>query len=180
MLILIMAKVLFVVAQKGFRDEELLVPKEMLEKAGHTVRIASLTRGKALGSMGAQIQPDMAIYEANPEFFEAIVIVGGPGSPILAEKDEVLGLLRAMAQKGKIVTGICLGPMALARSGVLAGKNATIFPDRKAILILRECGARYLMEPVVVDGRVITADGPENAGPFAQGLIDLLKKPQGM
>jgi protease I len=175
-----MAKVLFIVAQKGFRDEELLVPKEMLEKAGHTVRIASLTRGKAIGSRGAEIQPDMAIYEANPDFFEAVVIVGGPGSPILADKSEVLGLLRAMAQKGKLIAGICLGPMALARSGVLAGRDATIFPDRKAILMLRECGARYLMEPVVVDERIITADGPENAGLFGQGLIDLLKKPPSM
>jgi len=171
-----MAKVLFVVAQKGFRDEELLVPREMLERAGHAVRIASITRSKAIGSNGAQVQPDIAIYEANPEFFEAVVVVGGPGSPALAERDDVLKFLRAMQQGGKLVAGICLGPMALARSGVLAGKNATVFPDRKAILMLRECGARYLMEPVVVDGRIITADKPENAGPFAQEIIDSLKK----
>ncbi len=171
-----MAKVLFIVAQKGFRDEELLVPKEMLERVGHTVRVASVTRSKAIGSMGAQVQPDMAIYEANPEFFEAVVIVGGPGSPALAERDDVLKFLRAMQQKEKIVAAICLGPMALARSGVLAGKDATVFPDRKAILMLRECGARYLVEPVVTDGKVITADKPENAGPFAQELIDSLKK----
>ncbi len=175
-----MAKILFIVAQKGFRDEELLVPKEMLERTGHTVRIASITRAKAVGSKGAEIQPDMAIYEANPEFFEAVVIVGGPGSPALAERDDVLKFLRSMQQKGKLVSGICFGPMALARSGVLAGKNATVFPDRKAILMLRECGARYLMEPVVADGRIITADKPENAGLFAQELIDFLKKPAGM
>lgn len=172
--IVCMARILFVIAQKGFRDEELLVPREMLARAGHTIHIASLTRSKAVGSRGAVITPDMAMYEANPEFFECVVIVGGPGSPALSENEVVMGFVRAMDSSGKVVSAICLGPMTLARAGILAGKNATVFPDRKAINILRECGATYLMQPVVVDGRIVTADGPESAGPFAEELARLL------
>jgi len=171
-----MSKILMIVAQNGFRDEELLVPKEMFERAGHTVRIASITRNKAHGSMGAVVQPDMAVYEANPDFFECVVVVGGPGSPQLAETDAVLELVREAAKKGKVVSAICLGPLALAVSGVLHGKKATIFPDRKAIGALRVGGAVYFKEPVVVDGKIVTSDGPENAGRFAQAIIDLLKQ----
>jgi protease I len=170
-----MSKILMIVAQNGFRDEELLVPKEMFERAGHTVRIASITRAKAHGSKGALVQPDMAMYEANPDFFECVVVVGGPGSPQLAEVGEVQTFVREAAKKGKIVSAICLGPLALATSGVLHGKNATVFPDRKAISALRVGGAVYLKEPVVVDERIVTADGPENAGPFAQAIINMLK-----
>jgi protease I len=103
-------------------------------------------------------------------------VVGGPGAPALAEREDVLFLLRTMRLKGKVVSGICLGPLALAKAGVLAGKKATMFPDRKAILALRDNGGRYVMEPVVSDGMIVTSDGPENAGRFGQALVDALKR----
>lgn len=171
-----MAKVLMIVAQNGFRDEELLVPKEILEREGHTVMVASITRAKAAGVKGAVIQPDMAAYEANPEFFAAIVIVGGPGSPALAENEAVTSLVRKADGKGRIVAAICLGPMTLAKAGVLSGKQATVFPDRKAVQLLREYGATYVAKGLVADGRIVTADSPANAGPFGEELAKMLKR----
>lgn len=171
-----MSKILMIVAQSGFRDEELTIPREVLERSGHDVKVASVTRAKAAGSKGLTITPDMAVYEANPEFFDAVVVVGGPGSPALADNEDVKKLIIAMAQKGRVVGGICLGPMALAKSGVLAGKNATIYPDRKAILLLRETAANYRQEPVVVDGNIVTADGPQSAGKFGVAVAERLSK----
>jgi protease I len=171
-----MAKVLMIVAQSGFRDEELFIPKEVLERAGHGVTVASLARAKATGVKGAVIAPDMSVHEANPDFFDCVVIVGGPGSPALADDADVTGLLVSAAKMGKVIGGICLGPMALAKAGVLAGKNATIFPDRKAIALLRETAAHYRAEPVVTDGNVVTADGPQSAGRFGAELAERLRK----
>ena len=171
-----MAKVLMVVAQTGFKDEELLIPKEILEKAGHRVNIASLTRAKAKGVGGTIVQPDMAVYEANPEFFDAVVIVGGPGSPVLAEREDVLDLVRNADKKGKIVAAICLGPMALANAGVLVKKKATVFPDRDAIKTLRNGGALYMKESVVTDGYIVTADAPPSANDFGTAIVKLLKE----
>ena len=145
-----MSRILMIVAQKGFRDEELLVPREMLERAGHTIQIASLTRSKAMGCRGLIVQPDMAMYEANPEFFECVIIVGGPGSPALADEDRD-GVRPRHGHVGKVVSAICLGPMTLASAGVLAGKNATVFPDRKAINASANAAA-YTHEPVVTTG----------------------------
>ncbi|MEW6035274.1 MAG: DJ-1/PfpI family protein [Candidatus Micrarchaeota archaeon] len=170
-----MAKVLMIIAQSGFRDEELLVPKEVLERAGHQVKVASLTRQKASGSKGAIVQPDLAVYEANPDFFDCVVVVGGPGSPALAESDEVRELLLGASAKGKVLGAICLGPMALARAGVLAGKSATIYPDRKAIAVLKESAAQYRAEAVVTDGKVVTADGPSSATAFGNKLAEILR-----
>lgn len=171
-----MAKVLMIVAQAGFRDEEYLVPREILERAGHTVKAASLTRGKATGVKGAAVQPDMAAYEANPEFFDAIVVVGGPGSPALAESPEVTKLLERANGLQKVVGAICLGPLALAKAGVLQGRNATVFPDRPAIQQLRNSGAAYWARPLVADGNIITADSPASAGAFGDALVAALKK----
>jgi protease I len=171
-----MSKILMIIAQSGFRDEELFVPKEILEKAGHSVKVASMTRQKAVGSRGATLTPDMAVYEANPEFFDCIVVVGGPGSPALSESPEVRELLLGAEGKGKLLGAICLGPMALAKAGILTGKKATIFPDKSAIALLRETGAYYKAEPIVEDGRTVTADSPASAAKFGEKLVALLKK----
>jgi len=171
-----MAKVLMVVAQAGFRDEELLVPREILEKAGHSVKIASITRARATGVKGAVVQPDMAVYEANPAFFDCVVIVGGPGSPALAERQEVLDLVKDANGLEKIVGAICLGPLSLAKAGVLARRNATVFPDRPAIQELRNSGAIYWTKPIVRDGFIITADSPASAGAFGEALVEALRE----
>jgi protease I len=171
-----MAKVLMIIAQQGFRDEELLIPKEVLEREGHNVKVASMTRMKASGSKGAVVQPDMAIYEANSEFFDAVAVVGGPGSPALSENKEVIDFVMAMSAKKKITAGICLGPMTLAKAGVLSGRNATIWPGKDAIMLLRQVECVYKKEPVVVDGHIVTADGPQSAAKFGAEIANLLKK----
>lgn len=170
-----MAKVLMIIAQNGFRDEELLVPKEVLEREGHSVKVASQSRIRATGSRGAIVTPDMAAYEANPDFFDAFIVVGGPGSKELSEDRVVLKLVMDAASKKKIVGAICLGPMTLAKAGVLAGRNATIFPDREGVACLRANAANYVKEPVVADGTVVTADGPASAGSFGAAIAAMLK-----
>jgi len=99
-----MAKVLMIVAQKGFKDEEYAVPREVLEGEGHAITVASLTREKAVGAAGTELKPDMAVYEASPDYFDCVLVVGGPGSPTLVENDDVLNLVKAAYEKEKIVT----------------------------------------------------------------------------
>jgi protease I len=171
-----MAKVLMIVAQKNFRDEELLIPKEMLETEGHEVVITSLSRYEATGMLGAKVTPKMAVHEANPSFFDAIVVVGGSGSPALAQSEDVLKLLQNAEKQGKIISAICLGPMALAKAGVLAGRKATIFKTEDSLQALKDGGASYTGEDVTVEGKLVTASGPQAANEFARALIDLLKE----
>lgn len=170
-----MVKILMIVAQKNFRDEELLIPKEMLETEGHEVKIASLSRGKATGMMGESVTPDMAVHEANPDFFKLILIVGGSGSPALAASKDVQKLVRNAYDGGRIVAAICLGGMALAKSGVLAGRKATVYRTEESINAFKEGGAKYTGEDVTVDGKLVTASGPHAANDFARALIKLLK-----
>ena len=170
-----MAKVVFIIAQEGFRDEELLVPKKILLEAGHEVYVASMTQAEAHGSLGAVVHPDYSVETLKSDEYDAIVVVGGPGSPTLSRTDSVLRVVREMYEKGKVVAAICLGPMTLAAAGVLKGKRATVFPAKEGIEALKQNGADYSEDAVVIDGMVITANGPSHAERFGKAILDMLK-----
>jgi len=171
-----MARVLFIIAQKNFRDEELLHPKKILEDGGYQCDIASITREPAVGMLGAQVKPDLAVKEAKIDDYDAVIVVGGSGSPTLAEHEEVLRLLQEAAANKKIIGAICLGPMVLARAGVLAGKKATIWcsPSKKEVSYLEDGGAQFVEQDVVQDGNIITANGPHAANEFGKTILKAL------
>ena len=171
-----MANVLMIIAQHGFRDEEFLIPKEILVNEGHKVKVASIARASATGMLGAKVMPDFAAHEANADFFDAIVIVGGAGSPALAKNSDVISLVQTAFVKGKILGAICLGPMTLAKAGVLSGKKATVFNSNEGTNALKEGKAICLLEDVVQDGRIVTACGPEAANDFGRKLVEMLKE----
>ena len=125
--------------------------------------------------LGAKVTPDMAVHEASPDYFDAVIIVGGSGSPVLAQNADVLKLVQMAESKGKVVGAICLGPMTLAKAGVLSGKKATVFKTPDSVQALKDGGASYTGEDVTVDGKLVTASGPHAANEFAKRLIALLK-----
>lgn len=165
-----MRRVLFIVAQENFRDIELTKPKEILEKGGHKVEIASITTDVAIGADGTRIIPDLAIREVNPDNYEYIVVIGGPGAPKLADYPEVFAVL----QKAKNVAAICIAPTILAEAGVLKGKKATVFKTDESVRILKEGGATFVDKDVVVDGKLVTANGPQAAEKFGRELLKQL------
>ncbi len=75
-------KILMVMAQNGFRDEEYEVPKSLFEKAGFEVVTASSEKGIAKGKLGAEVKVDLSFDEVNIRDYEAIVFVGGPGATV--------------------------------------------------------------------------------------------------
>lgn len=163
--------VLFVVAPEGFRDEELLEPKRVLEAAGARTAVASTRPGVATGMLGAKVEAQAAVKDARPEEWDAVVVVGGAGSPKhLWEHAPLHALLRDRAKAGKVVAGICLSGAVLAKAGVLQGKKATCWPDPAAVAALGAGGAAYAKTGVVADGMVVTADGPPSARAFGEAI----------
>ena len=169
-------KILMVIAQEGFRDEELLVPQKEFTKNGFKVIIASTSSEEAIGKLGARVKPDIEISKVNFLDYDAIAVVGGPGSREYLWNNKILlkGLVDAFA-KGKVVSAICISPVVLAKAGVLKGRKATVFPDAEAERELKKAGAIYTAKPVVVDGKIVTGDGPGAASKFAQEIMKLLK-----
>jgi deglycase len=169
------SQVLYVVAPERFRDEELLEPRRLLEQYGAGVTVVSTRAGTAVGMLGARIAVHATIRQADALRFDALVVAGGAGAPAHLWNDApLLALVKRFHLAGKPVAAICLSGAVLARAGVLRDRRATVFPTARAILELRRGGAAYTPEPVVVDGTVLTASGPEAAGAFGAALLQLL------
>jgi protease I len=168
-----MARVIMIVAPERFRDEELFITKEELEKAGHKIAIASSTKGKCPGSRGGFCKASLTIAEVQTGDYDAVVFVGGGGSKIYFANAEALRIAKEMHAKGRVVAAICLAPVILAIAGVLKGKNATVAGTEAKTI--ESNGANYTGPGVTVDGNVVTANGPKSSRLFAQKINQLLK-----
>jgi len=173
-----MAKVLFIIAQERFRDEELLQPREVLKK--HNIEIASQTTSTATGMLGATIKPDLSLQDAlkKIETYDAVIFVGGSGAANYFHDETTLEIARKAAEskKTKVLGAICIAPRILANAGVLKHKSATTWDDSTGVQAaeLKAKGALFVQKDVVVDGKIVTACGPEAAKAFGKKIAEML------
>lgn len=168
-----MAKALMIIAPERFRDEELFITKDELEKAGHTTVIASIRKGICPGSRGGVAIATLTLDEVQVEQYDVVVYVGGGGSKIYFANDMALHIAQEMYARGKVVAAICLAPVILANAGLLSGKSATV-AGTEAKTIERK-GAKYTGPGVTVDGNIVTGNAPKISKLFGQKINELLK-----
>ncbi|HPC31157.1 MAG TPA: DJ-1/PfpI family protein [Candidatus Paceibacterota bacterium] len=167
-------KILMVIAFQDFRDEEYFVPKEILEKNGFTVETVSSKVGLAIGVEGGAIEVSKTAKEIETKNYDGVIFVGGPGMTEELDNLDFQKLARDFNQENKLVSAICIAPALLAKAKLLENKRATVWSsplDKSAIKILRENGSIYADQPVVVDGKIITANGPEAAKDFGEAIV---------
>jgi protease I len=165
-------KILMVIAPEQFRDEELLEPRAIFSEQGAEVVVASTRPGLSKGMLGASCMPDVLLKDVDSARFDAVVVVGGMGSPThLWDCAELHELLKQMDKDDKIVSAICLSGAVLAKAGVLRERQATVWPMPESLAALEQGKARYLKLPVVCDGRTVTANGPEAASEFGLAVV---------
>src|SRR3990167_4322080 len=165
-------RILMIVAQRDFRDEEFEEPKEVFQENGFKVITASERKGEALGKLGLKIWASTSLDEVSPRDYEAIVFVGGAGSSDYFHHGEALNLAREAFEAGKIIGAICIAPSILANAGILQGKRATSFSSQRENLEAR--GAIYTGIAVETDGKIVTANGPLAANAFGERIVELL------
>ena len=171
-------QVLLLIAPQNFRDEELLVTRQILEEGGFKIIVASSSLSTARGMLGTKIKPDILLSRIRIEDYRAIVLIGGVGAKEYWNNSLVHKLLRQALQKGKVIGAICIAPVTLAEAGVLKNRRATVWWSSGIDLrkVLRNYGAEYVDRNVVIDGKIITANGPSASEEFGKALLKLLKE----
>jgi len=161
-------KAVMIIAPQMFRDEEYLEPKKVLQNAGINVTTASSRSGIATGKLGLKADIDALIKDIKVKDYDAVLFIGGPGSFDYYDDPVAQNIAREAVKEGKILGAICAAPGILARAGVLAGKKATMFEDTGE---LKKGGAVYTGRGVEIDGKIITATGPQTAGAWGAAIL---------
>jgi len=162
------------VAQRMFRDEEYLVPRQMFDAADISCRVFSSVKGTLHGKLGAEIESDALIDDFKADDFDAVFFVGGGGAQEYVDHPVIHRVIQEMDRQKKIISAICMSPLILGSAGLLRGRRATVFPgDRDKLTAM---GVNVSDDPVVRDGRLLTGNGPDAAEAFARTLITMLEE----
>jgi protease I len=168
-------KVVMVLAPRDFRDEEFEKPYEALSRAKAHVTVVSLRKGECVGVAGTKVQAVATPQAIKVQEYDALVFVGGPGMAKYLAEPQFVDLAKRFGAAHKVLGAICVAPVILANADLLKGVRATAWSSELATL--RAKGAHAVDEPVVVSGRLITANGPQAAAAFGQALVAALATP---
>jgi len=170
---------LVVIALKGFQDLELAGTVKGLQNHGYTFDICGQEKNvEAEGKFGGKQLTQVAMRDANVGDYDRIAFIGGPGAKALANDPEAQDLARAFYDADKIVGAICIAPTILATAGLLKGKRATVWDSKSGTgpesKFITEHGGHFIpRDPVVVDGRIVTGNGPDAAAEFGEKFATL-------
>jgi protease I len=167
-----------IVATDGFEEWELFGPREILQKRGAEVVLASPKLDPIQATVhddpGKTIRPDLTIDQANADDFDALILPGGVRNPDhLRMNVKAIELIRQFASQGKPIGAICHGPWLLVEADLVRGKTATSWPSIRTDL--RNAGANVIDQAAVTDGNIVTSRNPQDVEAFTNAIIDLVE-----
>ncbi len=167
-------KVAILVAD-GFEQVEMTKPRDALEEAGAETKIVSLKSGQIQGmhhaDKGDKFDVDLIVSDARPEEFDALMIPGGLLNPdALRSNEDALEFARHFFRESKPVAAICHGPQVLISADLVRGRKMTSWPAIQADM--RNAGARWVDEEVVVDNGLVTSRKPDDIPVFNKKMIE--------
>jgi len=160
---------LFIVLSNGFEDIEAFTVVDVLRRAGISIDTAGVPGTMISSKSGIRITTDKKFSEINVEEYDGIVIPGGEENvKNLINYMPLLSAIERLNSKGKLIAAICAAPTILAKLGMLRDKRATVYPGLEKVLSYPRA------EKVVVDGNIITSQGPGTAMDFALQIVEFL------
>ena len=169
-----MEKKAYVFLADGFEEVEALTQVDLLRRAGVEVKMISVTGEKLVfGAHRIAVSSDATFekMEVSLDKADMLVLPGGmPGTLGLKNHKGLETLLRRYYKKGLLLAAICAAPTIFGEFGFLEGRKACCYPGMEDGLK----GAEVSVDPVCVDGHIITSRGVGTAIPFALELISQL------
>ncbi|HVM69977.1 MAG TPA: type 1 glutamine amidotransferase domain-containing protein [Gaiellaceae bacterium] len=167
-------KVAFLVADM-FEQVELEEPWQTVEEQGWTPELVSLEEGEVQGfdhyDKAETFRVDRTVEDASADDYDALVLPGGVGNPDELRTDEnAVAFVRSFFEQGKPVAAICHAPWTLIEAGVVRDRRLTSWPSLQTDL--RNAGATWVDEEVVVDHGLVTSRKPDDLPAFCAKLVE--------
>ncbi len=160
-----------ILATNGFEDSELTSPLEAVRTHGADVDIISTHTGSIRGEHGFEAVVSRQSSDTTASEYDALILPGGVRNGDAIRLDEhAVALVRGFFEQHKPVAAICHGGWILADADVLQGREVTSYPSLKTDL--RNAGARWVDEEVVVDQGLVTSRTPDDLPAFNGKLVE--------
>ena len=164
-----------IVATDGFEQSELIEPKQALEAEGAKTDVISLEQRDIKGwkekNWGDNVKVDETIDDAKADDYHALLLPGGVMSPDrLRMEPAIVAFVKTFVDAGKPIAAICHGPQILIETGALAGRKVTSFKSLKTDL--KNAGAMWVDEEVVIDRGLVTSRTPDDIPAFVRKMIE--------
>ena len=164
-----------VLATDGFEQSELTDPVQALKDAGAEVHVVAPKAGQIQGmkhdEKGDKVRVDRTLAEAANADYDALVLPGGVANPDkLRLEREAIAFIRRFVEDDKPIAAICHGPWTLIDAGGVAGRRMTSWPSLKNDL--KNAGAQWVDEEVVVDKGLVTSRKPDDLPAFCAKMVE--------
>ncbi|HET6168873.1 MAG TPA: type 1 glutamine amidotransferase domain-containing protein [Terracidiphilus sp.] len=168
-------KKIAILATDGFEQVELMEPRKALDKEGASTVVISPKSGEIKGwkfkEWGESIKVDKTLENANPNDYDALVLPGGVMNPDHLRMDpKAVNFVRQFVSTGKPVAAICHAPWTLVEADAVRGKTVTSWPSLKTDL--KNAGAKWVDQEVVIDGQFIFSRKPDDIPAFNRAVIE--------
>lgn len=158
-------------ATDGYEDSELTSPWQAVTDAGATAVLVSPASGSIEGKNGHEQAVDLASTDADAADFDALVLPGGlVNADHLRMDEDSVAFATAFFAAHKPVGAICHAAWTLVEGDVVRGRTLTSYPSLQTDL--RNAGATWVDEEVVVDDGLVTSRTPDDLPAFNAKLIE--------
>jgi protease I len=163
----------------GFEQIELIEPRQALDEAGAETQVVSprgeRVRGWNFTDWGDEVAVDVPLDRARPQDFDALLLPGGVMNPDnLRMQPEAVDFVRAFFDAGKPVAVICHGPWTVIEAGAARGRRIASWPSLKTDL--RNAGAEWMDQEVVVDANLVSSRKPADIPAFNREMLNLFSQ----
>jgi protease I len=167
-------KKIAVLIEDNFNEFEVIYPYYRLKEAGFESLLVGPEAKVYHSKVGLQMKAQVSINDINFDEFDGVVIPGGYAPDLLRRNEKILTFVRKMFESSKLVGAICHAGWVLISAKVVNGLSLTGFYAVKDDL--KNAGAKYVDQEVVVDGNLITSRSPADLPAFMREIVKFLNR----
>jgi protease I len=165
-----------ILIENGFEQVEMTEPRKALDQAGASTAVVSprsqRVRGWNFSDWGEEFAVDVPLDQADPQEFDALLLPGGVMNPdTLRMQPPAVDFVKAFFDADKPVAVICHGPWTIIETGAARGRRIASWPSLKTDL--RNAGAEWVDQEVVIDGNLVSSRKPDDIPAFNRAMLDV-------
>lgn len=122
---------------------------------------------------GYHLEATVAFRDVDPAEYAGLFVSGGRAPEYLRYDKDLLRITRHFFEANKPVAALCHGIEILTAADCIRGRTVTTVA--KCALDAEQGGAKYVDEPTVIDGNLVTARVWQDNAPLLKKFIQMLK-----